>query len=128
MTKQPSSQPSKPKSERRRREAQIKIRVTAEELAAIESNAAGCGLTTPELLRRLGQGYVPRSKLDQRHIRELCSVAGDLGRLGGLLKLWLIEKRAGHLPRDSVAITEVDGLWRDIQKTYTAVKERTLEL
>jgi hypothetical protein len=34
-------------------------------------------------------GYPIESKLDNYRIEELCRINGDLGRLGGLLKLWL---------------------------------------
>ncbi len=127
----PNQQPKnskRKKSETRRREEQIKVRVTAEEQERIDANARGCGLSTPEMLRRLGQGYTPQSRLDQLHVKELCTVAADLGRLGGLLKLWLVEKRGGKVSNDKVSIPEVDALWRDIQKTYALVKERVVEL
>jgi hypothetical protein len=43
-------------------------------------------------MRRLALGYRPESIVDGRTMLELIRVRGDLGRLGGLLKLWLAEQ------------------------------------
>jgi hypothetical protein len=119
----------KQRSQRRRRNAPpIKVRVDDQELDIITSNAAACGLTTPEFLRRLGKGLVPTSKLDQVHVRELCAVAGDLGRVGGLLKLWLVEQRAGTVPRTGTTTQDVDALYREIQSIAAMIKEKVVEL
>jgi hypothetical protein len=56
----------KPKSEARQRTDQIKVRVTPTERAAIDANAAGHAITTPEFLRRLGRNVVPASTLDHQ--------------------------------------------------------------
>ncbi len=40
-------------------------------------------------LRMLGLGYQPKSLVDNDRVIELAKINGDLGRLGGLLKLWL---------------------------------------
>jgi hypothetical protein len=47
-------------------------------------------------LRRVGIGYQVQSILDHRSVLNLAKINGDLGRLGGLLKLWL-----AHDPRTS---------------------------
>lgn len=119
----------KRRSQRRRRDAMpIKVRVDDQELEIISSNAAGCGLTNAEFLRRLGKGLIPTSKLDQVHVRELCLVAGDLGRLGGLLKFWLSEHRNGGIPKGEVKASEVDGILREIQELSGILKEKVLKL
>ena len=64
------------------------IRVTAAERAAIEAGAERVQMSTAAYLRTLGLGHNPPSKVDLRAIHEL-------GRLGGLLKLWLTD-RAGE--------------------------------
>lgn len=129
MTPEEVTSTPKKRSDRRRRDANpIKVRVDDGELQTISDNAKACGLSIPEFLRRLGKGHVPQGKLDQMHIRELCAVAGDLGRVGGLLKLWLVEQRAGTLATDKVSIPEVDALYREIQSTCAVIKERVLKL
>ena len=47
-----------------------------------------------------GLGYQPKSVLDHRAIEDLAKVNADLGRLGGLLKMWLAndEKLAMYEP------------------------------
>jgi hypothetical protein len=113
-----SQSDSRKRSERRRRDDVIQVRVTEAELEAISANAAAANLTTAEFLRRLGQGYTPKSKVDL-----------TVGRLGGLLKLWLADKRAGATAlTDELAIKDINELWRDIQKTYGALKEKVEEL
>ncbi|MEI8077404.1 MAG: conjugal transfer transcriptional regulator TraJ [Betaproteobacteria bacterium] len=67
----------------------IVVRVTPDEKAVIESFAKQTGHSTSAYLRRLGQGYVPKSIVDHGQVMELARINGDLGRLGGLLKLWL---------------------------------------
>ena len=37
----------------------------------------------------LGIGYEPKSIVDNNEVERLAKINGDIGRLGGLLKLWL---------------------------------------
>ncbi len=67
----------------------IVVRVTPDEKAEIESLARQTGHSTSAYLRLLGQGYMPKSIVDNFKVMELARINGDLGRLGGLLKLWL---------------------------------------
>jgi hypothetical protein len=123
------SQKNKPRSSRRRRnEAPIQFRVDAVELELIKKNASACSMTTSEFLRKLGIGFIPSSKLDQIHVRELCAAVGNLGRMGGLLKLWLLEHRAGSVPQTLTTPNEVDALYQDIVSITTKIKAKVLEL
>jgi hypothetical protein len=67
----------------------IVVRVTPDEKAEIDSLARQTGQSTSAYLRLLGQGYVPKSIVDHGKVIELARINGDLGRLGGLIKLWL---------------------------------------
>ena len=67
----------------------IVVRVTPDEKSAIESFAKQTGSSTSAYLRLLGLGYSPKSIVDNEKVLELARINGDLGRLGGLLKLWL---------------------------------------
>lgn len=124
MTTATPQSESRKRSERRRRDDVIQVRVNEAELDVISANAAAANLTTAEFLRRLGQGHTPKSKVDLAVVRDLCAVAGDLGRLGGLLKFWLSEKRVGALAQDEITAKDIDTLWRDIQVTYAELKEK----
>lgn len=118
----------KPRSEKRRRARQIKVRVSAEEQELIDANARASGLGVPEFLRCLGKGHAPRSMLDQILIRDLCIAAGDVGRLGGLIKAWMVEKRSGALPAGGPGLSELDSIYRDLREACALLKKRASEL
>jgi hypothetical protein len=109
----------KRRSEHRQRNVPpIMVRVTEEEKARIHANAATCGVSAPALLRKLGLGLQTQSVLDQRAVLALVRVNGDLGRLGGLLKLWLSnDERSPH------GIThDVLRLFREIEQTQAKLR------
>ncbi len=67
----------------------IKVYCLPHERAEIEANASQAGMSMASYLREVGQGYLIRGVMDYDKVRELAAINGDLGRLGGLLKLWL---------------------------------------
>lgn len=67
----------------------IKVYCLPEERADIEEHAARAGMSPSRYLREVGQGYQINGVVDYEQVRELARINGDLGRLGGLLKLWL---------------------------------------
>lgn len=69
----------------------IKVRVLPDEKTKIEALAASVGESASSYLRLVGLGHQPRSMIDREQARELVRINGDLGRLGGLLKLWLTD-------------------------------------
>ena len=69
----------------------IKVYCLPEERALIEQNAAAAGLSLSAFLLAVGQGYEVKGITDYERVRELARINGDLGRLGGLLKLWLTD-------------------------------------
>ncbi|WHQ44354.1 conjugal transfer transcriptional regulator TraJ [Alcaligenes faecalis] len=69
----------------------IKVYCLPEERALIEKNAAAAGLSLSAFLLAVGQGYEVKGITDYERVRELARINGDLGRLGGLLKLWLTD-------------------------------------
>jgi hypothetical protein len=76
--------------------------VTPEEKAKIERLAAATGNSVSTYLRTLGLGYEPKSILDAARVGDLLKACGDLGRLGGLLKLWLSERPGEGAPAEDV--------------------------
>ncbi|WP_226669051.1 plasmid mobilization protein [Microbulbifer aggregans] len=79
-------------SETRKRETVIKVRCTDSEKEQIQAKAAQVSIPSlSRYLRELGMGHTPKSTLDAQTILQLVKVAGDQGRLGGLLKWWLSE-------------------------------------
>jgi hypothetical protein len=67
----------------------IKVYCMPDDREMIAQLAKNSGNTMSTYLLRVGLGYPVESKLDNCRVEELCRINGDLGRLGGLLKLWL---------------------------------------
>lgn len=72
---------------------EIKVFVTPEERAEIVRLAASANLSLSAYLRAAGLNKQVRSIIDIEAVNELAKVNGDLGRVAGLLKLWLATKR-----------------------------------
>jgi hypothetical protein len=69
----------------------LRVPVLPEEATEIRRLAAAAGLPVAAYLRNVGLGYRLHGKLDHLRVEELARINGDLGRLGGLLKLWLTD-------------------------------------
>ena len=75
----------------------LRVPVLYEEEAAIKQNAEAAGLTVASYLRNVGMGYQIKGIVDNNEVEKLAKINGDLGRLGGLLKLWLTnDERTAH--------------------------------
>lgn len=87
----------------RRRRQHLRVPVFPEEKELIEENAAKAGTSVARFLREVGQGYQVTGVVDYQHVRELVRINGDLGRLGGLLKLWLTDDaRTAHFGQATI--------------------------
>lgn len=75
----------------RKRHHHLRVPVFPDEKEEIERQARQAGLSVARYLREVGQGYEIKGITDYEHVRELARINGDLGRLGGLLKLWLTD-------------------------------------
>jgi hypothetical protein len=80
----------------------IQVVVDTQERAQIKARAAASGLSVSAYLRAAGLGHRVQSVLDHRAVGELVKVAGDQGRLGGLLKLWLVDQPGKGAPEIEV--------------------------
>jgi hypothetical protein len=80
----------------------LKVWTTPAERGEIERLAATTGLSVSAYLRTLGLAYTPKSILDAERVGDLLKACGDLGRLGGLLKLWLVERPGQGVPETDV--------------------------
>lgn len=67
----------------------IKVYCLPDEKAELVAMAGAANLSLSTYLLRVGLGYRIEGILDYRRVEELARINGDLGRLGGLLKLWL---------------------------------------
>jgi hypothetical protein len=71
------------------------VLVSDDERAEIERRAGIAGLSISAFLRAAGLHEPIRSALDYEAVLEL-ALSADMGRLGGLIKLWLAEQREGR--------------------------------
>lgn len=83
----------------------IPVKVTSEEKERIEHTARQVRLPASRFLRELGLGYNPPSKVDLESLYWLGRLRGDLGRLGGLLKLWLVETPGKGISETEIKVT-----------------------
>ena len=67
----------------------IRVCVLPEEKAAIEEQARKAGMSVSAYLRNVGLNYEPTSVVDYDAVLDLIKINADLGRVGGLLKMWL---------------------------------------
>jgi hypothetical protein len=67
----------------------VKVYCLPEERAQLQASASAARKSLSTYLLNVGLGYPVRCILDQRCVEDLLYVNADLGRLGGLLKLWL---------------------------------------
>lgn len=95
-----TAQPPAPTGSRgtRPRQKRIEVWLTTEEDAELRRLAAVAGLSLSAYLRLAGMNHPIKSVYDLDAVRDLVAIAGDLGRLGGLMKLWLAERRGEGAP------------------------------
>jgi hypothetical protein len=87
----------KKREQKPKRRKHIRVPVLEEEDEIITRQAKQAGMSTARYLREVGQGYELKSTAHCEQVRELAQINGDLGRLGGLLKLWLTDdKKTAH--------------------------------
>lgn len=107
----------------RQRVKQLHVPALPAEISTIKINAANCGLSVAAYLRNLGLNYHPKTTLDSGAAIELAKVNGDLGRLGGLLKMLLTnDERLKALGKEQVS-AKIDALLDDIQATQAVLFE-----
>lgn len=106
------------------RGSKISVRVNVAEREEIKKKALMFGVGSTEYLRNLGLNYPLTSKVDTLAFLELQKCRGDLGRLGGLLKMWLSDKdRKAGLDQ-----TDVKALLKKIEATQEKVGEYAKKL
>ncbi len=74
-----------------RKDRHLRVPVLPSEEQEIKRLAAAAGLPVAAYLRNVALGYRVTGILDNKRVEELARINGDLGRLGGLLKLWLTD-------------------------------------
>lgn len=83
--------PAKIKDKNLLRKRRIEIRLNKHELETITDKAKSRGLNRSAYLRNISMNYPVKSIVDQQATLSLIKSNGDLGKLGGLFKMWLNE-------------------------------------
>lgn len=97
------TKPTEGGAAQRRRKQHLRVPVTADEKVEIERRAAQAGLSVARYLREVGAAYEIRGVVDLEQVGVMARISGDLGRLGGLLKMWLTDHpRAAVLGEDRI--------------------------
>jgi hypothetical protein len=103
----------------RRESPPIKVYCLLEDRRQIEANATAAGLSLSTYLLNVGIGYEIRGIVDHKQVEELARINGDLGRLGGLLKLWLSDdERTAEIGKATIRAV----LWR-IEATQNQMED-----
>lgn len=110
---------TKEKAPARRRGKPIEVWVTDEEKALISEKAKEAGMSRSGYLRALGLNTPIRSVVDLKAVADLAKVNGDLGRVAGLLKLWLAEKHG-----EGVNTVNVENTMVEFRKLQRALVEK----
>ncbi len=97
----------------------LKVYCLSDEREQVQARADAAGLSLSIYLRRVGIGYEIQSILDHQSVQDLAKVNGDLSRLGGLLKLWLV-----HDPRTAdISSTTLRALLKKIEILQNELRE-----
>ncbi|MCF6206654.1 MAG: hypothetical protein L3J47_07165 [Sulfurovum sp.] len=114
------------KSEVRKRQAHIMIRVSEEEKEQIRLKAklTGHPHRTGTFIRKAVLNYPLRSVVDEFAVDQLLQSRADLGRLGGLFKLWLTTHQDDRSARlGEHGFQDVEALVQTIEKQQSVLLE-----
>jgi hypothetical protein len=114
------------KSEVRKRQAHIMIRVTEEEKEQIHFKAklTGHPHRTGTFIRKAVLNYPLRSVVDEYAVDQLIRSRADLGRLGGLFKLWLTKNQENKvLKLGDHTFEDVEALVQEIESKQEKLLE-----
>lgn len=75
----------------------ICFRLSDAEKAKLDKLAEECSISRSQFIRLTALGTVPRSNHDNKVIYQISMLHADIGRVGGLLKLWLTRNEDAHL-------------------------------
>ncbi len=102
----------------------IKVYCTPDDHAQLQANAAAARKSVSSYMLHIGLGYGVRGLQDHRTVEDLLLVNGDLGRLGGLLKLLLTnEERTAMLGETTIRalLGKVEATQEEIRTMIRAV-------
>ncbi|APW64423.1 hypothetical protein LPB137_00540 [Poseidonibacter parvus] len=119
----------RPLNQNQRRDIKITVRVNQNEQENLVLNSNKHGLKIPGYLRSLGLNYSIKSIVDEKAAANLLKVNADMGRLGGLFKMWLEDNRADkHDFSNTRTYKDIDNLVNDIERLKLILKNEALKI
>lgn len=106
----------------------VKVWVTAAEKAVIGEKAAAHSMSASAYLRALGLALPIQSTIDQRAVLELLKIHADLGRLGGLIKMWLTSNESFESLSAQAMQRKLDGTLNQLRALQKQMSDRIQEL
>ena len=103
------------------REKSLRVYLSDDDRQIIERRAGECNLSVSAYLRKSGLGQRTRSALDGAVAMDLLKVNGDLGRLGGVLKLLLSEKASLEVANIRSLLEKIDNTMDEIRRKAGSV-------
>ena len=74
-----------------------------------------------EFCKRVALGHTVQSKQDMQAVRELLRINADLGRLGGLLKLWLTNDDDGFEGDIRAVLKKIEATQDELRSRLLAI-------
>ena len=97
----------------------IKCRVSDAEQHEIEERAASVGMTLSAYMRAAALNHPIRAQADWQAVKDMLKVAADLGRIAGLLKLWLTERNG-----EGAASIDVARMMKDFRQLQGELRDK----
>lgn len=104
------------------RTTRLAVRLSPAEYDAVKRAARDCAVPPSTLLRQLGLGFTPRTLVDREAVVELALLRAELGRIGGLLKLWLSRDESVQIGLAMRVPDAVDSLRRSETRLLEAIE------
>ncbi len=103
----------------------LKSYITTKEYSQIVDLSKSCDLSISELTRRVLLGQEISSKVDRQAFVDLLHIRADLGRLGGLLKLWLSDdtKAKGYTANVRSVLHEIEMRQADMKPLIEKLRD-----
>ncbi|HBA6794155.1 TPA: conjugal transfer protein TraJ [Escherichia coli] len=103
----------------RPRGQRIEVWVNNDEKAELADRAAQSGLSLSAYMKAAGLNAPIRARADLSAVADLVRVNGDLGRVAGLLKLWLAEKRG-----QSARSMDIEKVMIEFRALHASIREK----
>lgn len=100
-----------------KRVCHLRVPVTLNEKQQIIEKAQTAGLSMARYMRMVSLGYRVSSVMDNQKIEQLLKINGDMGRVGGLLKMWL----SNDVKLKIVSRSEIEDTLYAIRSTQSAM-------